>query len=530
MTDARLVPRSEPLPAPLTAEEWRACLSDPWWRLTSGVLYKIMIKGEDSDDGMIHVKPFLPNINQLLFMTTMHYRNVILKARQLGFTTLAAILGLDRALFVPDQRCGIIAHAKDDAIVILRDKVRFAYDHLPEQLRRTMALKSANKSELLFSHNNSSIRVSTSMRSGTIHFLHISEMGKISARKPQHSAEIVAGSLPAVPATGITTIESTAEGQSGDFFEISTRAEAMSELGHELADAEYKFFFFPWFMDKGYVADPKGVKISAAQHEYFDGLEERLGINLTMPQRAWYVLTLENVFHGDEDKMKQEMPSTTEECWSKSIKGTYYPTQLKAARIQGRIGKVPYIPSLPVHTFWDIGSTDGTGIWFGQQVGLAMHFIKYFEGWGEPYAHYVNEMRRTGWVYGRNKLPHDATQERQMAHTIGSPLKMLQELAPDLSWDIVPRVHDFQAGIEITRNRFSEAWFDEVGCKEGLIHLQLYHKRFNTRLGTFIDEPEKYDGHSEAADAFRQWAQGFTPLHATEKQRRGGRRATGTTA
>lgn len=149
MMDARLEPRSEPMPAPRSAEEWLACLSDPWWRLTSGVLYKIMIKGEDSPDGMVHIKPFLPNINQLLFLTTMHYRNVILKARQLGFTTLAAIVGLDHALFVPNQRCGIIAHAKEDAIVILRDKVRFAYDHLPEQLRHAMPLKSANKSELL---------------------------------------------------------------------------------------------------------------------------------------------------------------------------------------------------------------------------------------------------------------------------------------------------------------------------------------------------------------------------------------------
>lgn len=530
MMDARLEPRSEPMPAPRSAEEWLACLSDPWWRLTSGVLYKIMIKGEDSPDGMVHIKPFLPNINQLLFLTTMHYRNVILKARQLGFTTLAAIVGLDHALFVPNQRCGIIAHAKEDAIVILRDKVRFAYDHLPEQLRHAMPLKSANKSELLFGHNNSSIRVSTSMRSGTIHFLHISEMGKIAAKKPQHAQEIVTGSLPAVPATGRTTIESTAEGQDGEFYKIARRAESLADLGNSLADAEYMFHFFPWWREPGYVANPKTARISAKQHEYFDEIEDKAGVSISMAQRAWYVLKLENDFSGDLHKMRQEMPSTPEECWEKSTEGTYYTIQLQRARREGRIGKVPYIPSLPVHTFWDIGAGDGTGVWFGQQVGLAMHFIKYFEGWGEPYAHFINEMRRTGWVFGRNMLPHDATQVRQLTTSIGSPLSMLRDVAPDLRWEIVPRVHDFQAGIEITRNRFSEAWFDAEGCKEGLIHLQLYHKKFNTRLATFVDEPEKQDGHSECADALRQWAQGFSPSHATATKPSTKRRRSGLTA
>lgn len=530
MTDARLIPRTEPLPAPQTAEEWKACLSDPWWRLTSGVLYKIMIKGEDATAGEVSVSPFLPNVNQLLFLTTMHYRNVILKARQLGFTTLAAIVALDHALFVPNQRCGIIAHAKEDAIVILRDKVRFAYDRLPEPLRDKMPLKSANKSELLFRHNNSSIRVSTSMRSGTIHFLHISEMGKIAARKPGHATEIVTGSLPAVPATGRTTIESTAEGQDGEFYKIARRAESLADLGSSIADAEYLFHFFPWWKEPGYVASPRSAKISAAQHKYFDEIEDGCDVAITMAQRAWYVLKLENDFSGDVHKMKQEMPSTPDECWEKSTEGTYFTIQLQRARREGRIGKVPYIPSLPVHTFWDIGNGDGTGVWMGQQVGLAMHFLRYIEGWGEPFAHFVNEMRRTGWVFGMNMLPHDATQERQLITTIGSPLTMLQQLAPDLRWQIVPRVHDFQAGIEITRNRFSEAWFDAEGCKEGLVHLQLYHKKFNTRLGAFIDEPEKQDGHSEAADAFRQWAQGFSPSHAVPSKPSTRPRRSGLTA
>lgn len=525
-------PRSEPLPAPSSPEEWARCLADPWWRICSGVLYKIMIKGEAADGGEppVTISPFLPNINQIRFLHSLHNLNVILKARQLGFTTQASILALDRALWVPNQRCGIIAQDLDVAAEILRDKVKFAYQRLPDPLRDRMPLARESAKELLFAHNNSALRVATTMRGSTIHFLHISEMGKIAKKTPEKAREIVTGALPAVPASGIATIESTAEGQEGEFFDIATRAENMAKAHVEAGPGQFRFHFFPWYLDPGYVADPQHVRISLKQHAYFDKIEIETGHQLSMPQRAWYVLTLENRFSGDQQKMFQEMPSTPAECWARSTEGTYLTVQLDAARAAGRIGNVPYLPGLPVHTCWDIGAGDGTGIWCWQQVGLASHFIRYIEGWGQGYSHYVNQLGATGWVFGQMLLPHDAMQKRQLANKVGAPLDMLSELRPDWRWEVVPRVHDFQAGIEVLRGRFPEAWFDEAGCKEGLDHLGLYKKKFNTRLGAFIDEPEKQDGHSEAPDALRQWAQGFHPSHQTGERRKKPRRAGGMTA
>ena len=60
--------RNEPLmPLPTTAEELARCLADPEWRLFSGCLYKIMVKGDDKirPDGTIEeadsfVLPFRP--------------------------------------------------------------------------------------------------------------------------------------------------------------------------------------------------------------------------------------------------------------------------------------------------------------------------------------------------------------------------------------------------------------------------------------------------------------------------------------
>ncbi len=43
--------------------------------------------------------PFKPNHAQIKFLDRLWYRNIILKARQLGFTTLICVLWLDHALF-----------------------------------------------------------------------------------------------------------------------------------------------------------------------------------------------------------------------------------------------------------------------------------------------------------------------------------------------------------------------------------------------------------------------------------------------
>lgn len=434
-------------------------------------------------------------------------------------TTLIAILWLDHALFNADQRCGIIAQTERDVLVIFRDKVRFAYNNLPEFLRKLMPLKKDSAEELLFAHNNSSVRVGLSMRSGTIHRLHISEMGKIAAKTPDKALEIVTGSFPTVPSNGIIVIESTAEGQSGEFFKIAQKAQKLWEIGRRLTRAEFRFHFFPWMDEPKYKSDPTHVYISPEQHKYFDGVQKLMKRIISLPQRAWWVEKLANDFSGEEDKMWREMPSTPQECWQKSTEGTFFAKQLTAARMQGRIGDVPHVTHVPVNTFWDIGSGDGTAIWLHQYIGTQNRFIGFIEGWDEGYEFYVKRLRDTGYLFGTMYLPHDAAQTRQLKDTIGSPMDMLRDLAPDWRYMIVPRTPTFQMGIETTRKEFSTAWFDEKRCEKGLVHIAEYKKRWNRALAVWSDQPDKDNPHTEAADALRQWAQGFDPAHLTMKTR-----------
>ena len=383
---------ARPAVLPSNEKELERCLADPEWRLFSGCLYQIIVKGEPTkdengnvlDDGDSFVQPFKPNRAQRRFIRRLWHRNLILKARQLGFTTLIAIMWLDHALFNGNQRCGMLAQDRETAESIFRDKIVFAYDHLPDEIRERFPLARASTKELLFAHNNSSIRVATSVRGGTIHRLHVSEFGTICAKFPQKAVEVVTGSIPAVPTSGILVIESTAEGREGDFFKMVQVAEANHASRHKLTPRDYRMHFYAWWQEPKYRLEASSVAISREEHEYFDLVEATvlrdMGERITIDpdQRAWYVATKRADFSGAEEKMWQQYPSFPAEAFQVSTEGNYYAKDMAALRKRGGITRVPEL-DLPVNTFWDIGNSDGCAIWFHQELGGEDRFIGYYE-------------------------------------------------------------------------------------------------------------------------------------------------------
>jgi hypothetical protein len=504
------MPRIEPeVVDPVTREQFKAHLDDVMWRLNN--LYYIITKGEEDDDELV-VK-FKPNRAQRRLIRRLHHRNIILKARQLGFTTLIAILWLDTALFSKSPiRCGIVAQDRDTAEVIFRDKVKFAYERLPEFLRKEMPLATENKSELLWAHNGSSIRVATSYRGGTPHRLHISEFGKIAAANPAKAREVVTGSLPAVPKNGIAVIESTAEGQDGPFYDMSMRALALQESGGKLSQKDYRMHFFAWWEDPGYVLDAADVYFTEANLEYFHQVEGKIGRPLSDEQRAWYVMTLRADFSDEAPLMWQEYPSFPQEAFQVSTEGCYYATQLATARKQGRILPTLPIESAPVNTFWDIGRGDMTSIWLHQRIGAWNHFIGYYEASGEELDHYTEYLQKKGFTFGAHYLPHEAAYKRigKNADTNQSIQEMLEELMPGQTFHVVPRISAITAGIQATRAQFASCRFSEEGCGVGITkRLPNYRKTWDkTRMCWSANPVHNDDSHG--ADAFRQFGQAAT--------------------
>jgi hypothetical protein len=492
----------------ISPEELAHHLDDPAWRLSH--LYKIIVKGRTVNDDLI--VGFTPNRAQQALIDRMWYRNIILKARQLGFSTLICILWLDTALFSKSPvRCGIIADNRDNAENLFRDKVKFAYDHLPEVLRRAFPLARDSANELRFTHNGASIRVATSMRGGTIHRLHVSEFGNMCAHYPDKAQEVVTGSIPAVPSSGILIIESTAKGREGNFYRMTQRAMALRDAGKELSVKDFRFHFFPWHEEPEYEIDPATATHTERTDRYFEEVEAVIGKPLSERKRAWYLATMAADFSENEEMMRQEYPGTPEEAFQVSTEGCFYARQITAARKEGRILRIPRLPE-PVNTFWDIGhsgQSDASGIWFHQKVAMENRFIRYIE-WdsGETLQEYIRYLQNTGYVFGAHYLPHDAEHKRLGVEPDRnrSIKEMLASLFPGQRFVTVPRITEILTGIQAVRNVFPSCYFDEEGCAEGLRHLENYRKDWDEKHGCWLGTP-RHDEHSHAADAFRTFGQ-----------------------
>lgn len=455
--------------------------------------------------------PFIPNAAQKRFMDRLWYRNIILKARQLGFTTLIAVLWLDHALFNANQNCGVIAQDLETVYEIFADKIKFAYDNLPEEIRERFPLETCNQSEMKFAHNGSRIKVATSFRGGTLHRLHISEFGKICAKYPDKAQEVMTGSIPAVPDSGVLVIESTAEGREGYFAKMVEQAQTAYRNFSKLTEKDFRFHFYAWWQEDKYRTPSVNVEVKERDHDYFDlievMIEKYMGIKTKIDpdQRAWYVLTRRSVLADDQAKMWQEYPSFPEEAFQVSTDGNYYAKDMMEVRKRGGIGTVNRV-DVPVCTFWDIGNADGCAIWYHQYLNGQDRFIGYYEDHGKDLRHYAAEILRHGHIYHTHFLPHDAAHQR-LGDYNKSVLEQLEELLPGHTFIVVPRITLLQTGILITRKHMKTAWFDREKCELGITRLEGYKKKFSQSENRFIDQPNKSNGCSEAADAFRQWSQ-----------------------
>lgn len=288
-------------------------LSDREWRISH--LYKIV----DKDSNLV---VFNKNTIQARFDREKHNRNLILKARQQGFTTYECIDGLDDVLFNRNFTMVIIAH-EDRAVKTIFKKIRRAWDEFNPDLKQflNLVVNTDSANELSF-NNGSVIRVALSSRSDTVNRLHISEFGKICAKYPGKAEEIITGAFPSVPAGGRIDIESTAEGELGEFYDMF-----WEYWGKEPeTDRDFKAFFFPWFGNPEYKLQSKVTLPN-------DIIDLQVKFGLTTEQVTWYYYEK----RVQKNKMPQEYPSTPEEAFISSGLSFFDATVL--GNIQTKEGK-----------------------------------------------------------------------------------------------------------------------------------------------------------------------------------------------
>jgi hypothetical protein len=210
-----------------------------------------------------------------------------------------------------------------------------------------------------------------------------------------------------------------------------------------------------------------------------------------------------------------------------AIKGAFYGTQMKAAREQGRICRVPHDPMLPVDTDWDLG-VNATAIWFSQSTRSGeIRCIDYYEDIGggmeaaikavkgqmpeliNPEASRKANARRQSYTYGEHWGPHDTTTTEIFSG------KTRQKMAFDLgvSFKITPKLSVSQ-GITAAQFIIGKTVFDEQFCAVGIENLRHYHSK-QQQNGMMSETPVK-DGHDHGADAFR----GLAVRHKTPVEKK----------
>lgn len=182
------------------------------------------------------------------------------------------------------------------------------------------------------------------------------------------------------------------------------------------------------------------------------------------------------------------------------IPGAYYAAQIMLAQQQKRIGKVPWIPDVPVDTYWDLGYDDSMTIWFVQNVGQRYNIIDYYENHTQGFEFYAKVLQEKNYVYGRHVAPHDID-----SHEISSG-KTRKESAEKLGikFDTAPKL-SIEDGIHAVRTIFSRCYIDEEKCERGLNALKSYTKKWDEKKKTFLNHPE-HNWASHGSDAFRTLA------------------------
>lgn len=502
-------------PAAKDSPAYKALLetyADEAWRLDN--LYYI----HDADGNRIR---FVRNAGQTAFCEDMAPRNVLPKARKIGFSTLIAILICDRCVFRKGHVAGIVDLTIDDA----QDKlgmIRFAYENLPAQIKQANPLVRDNDAYLEW-QNGSSVSVGTSYRGGTPADLHISEYGKISTDNPDAAREIKTGAIQAVPATGRIWVESTAHGTSGEFCAMVKRARVLAEQGTPLTTLDLKFHFYGWWIKEDYRLPSNMVTVPWELNDYFAEVEAKIGRVIDADQRAWYAKKLEEL--GPDD-IKEEFPSTADELFFVSLQGAFWREEISRARRDGRIGKpIPYDPTRAVNTFWDIGE-DCTAIWFHQTDGVRHRLIDYWEEVGsslQKACGILDEKKaERGFIYKEHYGPHDLD-NRDWAHESKTRKQTAEGLG--VKFTVVPKVGVKADSIDAARRLLNNSWFDSERTGIGVGRLENYSKRWNKQMAQFTADP-LHDINSHGADSYQQGAMGLKPEKAeTEGRHRPKQRA-----
>lgn len=464
-------------------------LLDKTWRINH--LYQIRNK-----EGKL-IK-FKRNNTQEHYNDNLHTRNLILKSRQLGFTTEEAISCLDDVLFTPNIDVLLIAHNLEAGESIFSKKINFAWEKLHEQLRDLYEVDNKTSKTLKFNFGNkgfSSIAVDTSGRSGTYQRVHITEFADLCKKYPKKVVDIIEGTIPAVPTTGRIDIESTSQGASGEFYEMFMDA---WERGEPQTPHQWKAHFYNWTWDKEELS--KITPIPFSQMEQADKFEKYAERHQLTPVQITYYYQKWLSLNKKWNSLKREYPTTPAEAFEAVAEGTFYGELMAIMEETGRVGNVPLDRALKVHTVWDLGVGKNLVVGFYQKdtATNTIRKIDYLEGEGsEALPEMIAKVLNKKYIYGKHFAPHDIeATDISTGQTRKNTAKKL-----GINFTAVDD-HSLEDGINIATLALDRLIVDKDNCKKWIKSMKAYEREWDEKKGMYKDQPY-HNWASHGADEWR---------------------------
>jgi hypothetical protein len=291
-----------------------ACLSlGQWERLNN--LYRIRpkrpIPGVPS-----RLQFFKMNKLQNLFWKDRTNRDLIVKMRQGGVTTLSCLIGLDKALWEPGTHSAVMAHVKDNVKKFFRI-TKTAFRAFQKDWGQFYPVTNTvdNVSELHIKETGSELIVCTESKGLTLDFLHISEAAFVEDSRISESVE-------SVPLSCWVIMETTPDTAAGMFYDLW-------DLYHKGDVSMYKGHFFPWWTqypeeeDLGMLKPTKEFKVTDKEH----GLTKQY--DLQNEHILWRRLKISES-GGDEGEFLRKYPEDPLTCFLSGSSSEFPPDVLGA--------------------------------------------------------------------------------------------------------------------------------------------------------------------------------------------------------
>lgn len=215
-----------------------------------------------------------------------------------------------------------------------------------------------------------------------------------------------------------------------------------------------------------------------------------------------------SVLRLEKDELAIRDPDAYLNVWEghcrSALEGAIYAKELRQTKLDERITTVPYNPTKPVHTFWDLGWNSVTGktaIVMAQSSGTAYNVIDYLEDAEHTVNWYVSELQKKPYVWGTDWLPHDADNTNMAAG--GKTVKGLM-VSLGRQVRVLPR-RPIDEGINAARTVFTQCYFDATKTSDLIQCLNRYRYEIDQETGLRSRKPEA-SIYSHGADAFRYFA------------------------